>query len=240
MKRLIAILLAVGLLFCLAACENDTNDKDTGKKETSASESTGSEPTGSEPTGSEPSTPSEPEKPEEPEEPEEPVYEANLPADAILRVNGTEISVLNKNAAQIAEELGCHFDLKTDFLLENHPNGIPYTYSYKGEDEEGWPIVKLNEKYAADRETVLLDNINLIFDQYECPDLSLMGVDVNSSKEDVFSIFGKPDKTFSVTSGSTGYKWENLTIGEYTIASVSVQFSYFDLTEMTLTYANAD
>ena len=127
MKRLIAILLAVGLLFCLAACENDTNDKDTGKKETSASESTGSEPT-----GSEPSTPSEPEKPEEPEEP---VYEANLPADAILRVNGTEISVLNKNAAQIAEELGCHFDLKTDFLLENHPNGIPYTYSYKGEDD---------------------------------------------------------------------------------------------------------
>lgn len=235
MKRLIAILLALGLLFCLAACESDANDKDTGKKETSASESTGSEPT-----GSEPSTPSTPSEPEEPEEPEDPVYVPNLPADAILRVNGTEISVLNKNSAQIVEELGCHFDLKSDFLLENHPNGIPYTYSYKGEDEDGWPIVKLNERYAADQETVLLDNINLIFDQHECPDLSLMGVDINSSKEDVFSIFGEPDETYSVVSGSMSYMWKNLTIGEYTIASVSVRFSYFDMSEMTLTFSNPD
>lgn len=224
MKKIIALLLAAIMLLTFAGCENDP---DTTKPVTPQTQP--SEPSGS--IATEPTEPDDlPTSPSESTEPTEPVhYDPNLPDDIILSLEGKSASVVNKRAKEIFEEMGLKYTTQTQYREEDHKNGIPYTVFYKGEDQEGWSFATLEEWFDADRENVHLHRATITFNAFGSPEqMSLLGINKNANREEVFSVLGTPDS--EIEEGMKGYVkysyyWKEFYIGETYIDYVAAYFA---------------
>ena len=223
MKKIIALLLATIMLLAFAGCEKDPNTTKPIIPQTQPSE----------PSGSITTVPTEPDDlptdPSEPTEPTEPVhYDPNLPDDIILSLEGKSASVVNKRAQAVFEEMGLKSVDRAQRDPEDYPNGVPYIVFYKGEDREGWAFATLEEWFDAECENIHLHRATITFNAYGSPDqMSLLGINKNADREEVFSVLGTPDS--EIEEGMKGYVkysyyWNDFYIGETYIDYVAAHF----------------
>lgn len=248
MKKILAFLLAVTMLTSFAACGSDEpSDADEPEKTqatTTTSEAT--DDTADDPDATSDGTTENPDGPETPDTEDEPkeetyVYEVDLPDDVILTVDGQSASIIGKLGDELLDEFGLEYTEQVNSYgadPDDYPNGFPYRRAYRpGMPDSVYYYILTEERFKADKnEGILLYQVEVDFSytqnlkvaDLDLPEVSLLGVSKDTTKADVFKVFGEPGDSLREVNGTIlreTFYWYDVTIGTTTFKTVQITFA---------------